>query len=56
MYCIMGRKRYVNVGIPDELIKFVDDVVKKSKKGFRSRAEFVLESIREKIDREKKIK
>jgi len=50
------RKRYVNVGIPEELIKLLDKVWKDSKKGFRSRAEFVIEAIREKIDKEKKLR
>ena len=51
----MGRKRYINVGVPEELVNLIDSVWKKSKKGFRSRAEFVLEAIREKINREKKL-
>ena len=51
----MGRKRYINVGIPEELVELVDEVWKSSKKGFRSRAEFVLEAIREKISREKRL-
>lgn len=46
------RKNYVNVSIPSELINLIDDTWKKSKKGYRSRAEFVLAAIREKIDRE----
>ena len=52
----MARKRYINVGIPEELIKLIDGVVKSSKKAYRSRAEFVIESIREKIDKEKKVR
>lgn len=49
------RKNYVNVSIPSELIDLIDKTWKKSKRGFRSRAEFVLESIREKIDRENRL-
>jgi len=49
------RKNYVNVSIPSEFIKLIDKAWKKSPKGYRSRAEFVLESLREKIDRELKI-
>ena len=52
----MTRKIYVNVGLPKELIKLIDETVKSSKKGFRSRAEFVIEGVREKIDKEKKLK
>lgn len=47
------RKNYVNVSIPSELVYLLDQVWKKSKKGYRSRAEFVLSAIREKIDKEK---
>ena len=47
------RKNYVNVSIPSELINLIDKTWKKSKKGYRSRAEFVLSAIREKIDKEK---
>lgn len=47
------RKNYVNVSIPSELVNLIDGIWKKSKKGYRSRAEFILESIREKIDKEK---
>jgi len=46
------RKNYVNVSIPSELVYELDKVWKKSKKGYRSRAEFVLEAIREKISKE----
>lgn len=49
------RKNYVNVSVPSELIDLIDKTWKRSKKGFRSRAEFVLESIREKIDRENRL-
>ncbi|MBS3162740.1 CopG family transcriptional regulator [Candidatus Woesearchaeota archaeon] len=47
------RKNYANVSIPSELIELIEKTWKKSKKGYRSRAEFVIEAIREKIDREK---
>ncbi|HLC32578.1 MAG TPA: ribbon-helix-helix domain-containing protein [Candidatus Nanoarchaeia archaeon] len=46
------RKNYVNVSVPSELVYEVDKVWKKSKKGYRSRAEFVLEAIREKLTKE----
>lgn len=47
------RKNYVNVSIPSELVYLVDKTWKKSKKGYRSRAELIIEAIREKIDKEK---
>jgi len=49
------RKNYVNISIPSELVKLMDKIWKKSSKGYRSRAEFVLESLREKNDRELKV-
>ena len=47
------RKNYVNVSLPSELVNELDKVWKKSKKGYRGRAEFVIEAIREKMDKEK---
>ena len=46
------RKNYVNVSVPSELIDLIDKSWKKSKKGYRGRAEFVIEAIREKVDKE----
>lgn len=47
------RKNYVNVSIPSELVYLIDKTWKRSNKGYRSRAEFILEAIRERIDKEK---
>ena len=47
-------KNYVNVSIPSELINLIDTTWKRSKKGYRSRSEFVITAIREKIDKEAK--
>ena len=38
--------RYVNISIPEELAKKIDEYIKKSKLGFRSRAEVVAEALR----------
>ena len=38
--------KYTNVGLPDDLIKAIDEVIKKSKLGYRSRGEFVKEAVR----------
>lgn len=46
------RKNYVNVSIPSELIETIDKTWKKSSLGYRSRAEFILAAIREKIEKE----
>lgn len=44
------RKKYTNVAIPIELAEYIDNFVKKNKLGFRSRAEFVMEAIRNKLE------
>jgi metal-responsive CopG/Arc/MetJ family transcriptional regulator len=51
----MTRKHYLNVSIPEELAKEVDLIVKNSKLDYDSRAGFVIEAIREKIYKEKKL-
>ncbi len=40
------RARYVNVSIHEDLAKKIDEYIKKSKLGFRSRAEVVSEALR----------
>ncbi len=47
-------KQYVNVKIPIELADEVDKVIEKRLLGYRSRAEFVAESVREKLIQVKK--
>ncbi len=47
------RKNYVNVSIPSDLVYSLDEIWKKSKKAYRSRAEFVIEAVREKMSKEK---
>jgi metal-responsive CopG/Arc/MetJ family transcriptional regulator len=42
-------KQYVNVKIPVELANEVDKVVEKKLLGYRSRAEFITESVRDKL-------
>ncbi len=42
-------KQYVNVKIPVELADEVDKVLEKKLLGYRSRAEFVAEAIRDKL-------
>ncbi len=42
----MVRARYVNVSIHEDLAKKIDEYIKNSKLGFRSRAEVVSEAIR----------
>jgi len=44
------RKKYTNVGIPNELARAIDKIIPLIKRGYRSRAEFVIEAIRQKIE------
>ncbi len=48
------RKTYTNVGIPDSLATEIDETIKKSKLAYRSRAEFVIEAIRDLLKKVKK--
>jgi len=43
------RVRYVNISITEDLAKKVDEYIKKSKEGHRSRAELISEAIRLRI-------
>jgi len=44
------RARYVNVSIPEDLAKKIDDFIKHVKSGYSSRAEFVREAVRVRMD------
>ena len=48
-------KQYVNVKIPVELAGEVDKILERKLLGYRSRAEFVAEAIREKLFQIKKL-
>lgn len=49
------RAKYVNVSIHEDLAKKVDEYIKKSRLGYRSRAEVISEAIRKLLDiKEKK--
>jgi len=43
------RAKYTNVAIPESLAKEIDNYIKKSKLGYTSRAQFVMESIRKEL-------
>jgi metal-responsive CopG/Arc/MetJ family transcriptional regulator len=47
------RARYVNVSIPEELAKKIDEYIEKSKMGYRSRAEVLVEGVRKLIEQKK---
>lgn len=40
------RAKYVNVSIPEELAEKIDELIKNSKLGYRSRAEVVSDAVR----------
>ncbi len=50
------RAKYTNVAIPEPLAKEIDHIVKISKLGYTSRAQFVLEAIHTKMENYKKKK
>jgi len=39
-------RRYTNVALPFDLIEKIDNIIKKSGMGYRSRGEFVKEAVR----------
>jgi len=45
------RSKYVNVSITEDLAKLLDKTLKNTELGYRSRAEFISEAIREKIQK-----
>ena len=38
--------KYTNVGLPEDIIKQIDSIIKNSKLGYKSRGEFVKEAVR----------
>lgn len=46
------RAKYVNVSIHQDLADRIDEFIKKSKKGYRSRAEVVSDAVRRMIDKD----
>ena len=49
----MTRQKYTNIAIPEDLAREIDNIVKKSKLGYTSRAQFAMDAIRDKIERNK---
>ena len=47
----MTRKNYVNVSLPETLIKKIDEVVNKRTLGYSSRAEFLKQAARELLEK-----
>lgn len=46
----MPRKEYANLSIPKELVIYIDMVIKSGKFGYRSRADFVTDAIRRRLE------
>lgn len=40
---------YKNIALPDDLVERIDSVIKNSKMGYKTRGEFVKESVRNKL-------
>ncbi len=54
-YCFpmhIMRKQYIGIAIPLELAKTIDKIISESKLGYTSRAQYIMESIRQKINSE----
>lgn len=46
----MGNSKYKTIQLPTDLVELIDEIVAKHKFAYRSRAEFVVEAIRRKIE------
>lgn len=44
-----SKKEYATVKIPRDLADFIDDLIDKSKMGYRTRTEFIVELIRNRV-------
>lgn len=42
-------RRYTNIPLPDELAKQIDRIIKRGELGYKTKSEFVKESVREKL-------
>jgi len=46
----MPRTGWITVALPEELVEYIDEVVKSKKYGYRSRAEFVVDAVRRRLE------
>ena len=46
---LMLMRRYTNIPLPDELAKQIDSVIKTAELGYKTKSEFVKESVRERL-------
>ena len=42
-------KKYRSMSLPEELLNYIDDIVKSNKFGYRTKAEFVKEAVRDSL-------
>lgn len=47
-------RRYTNIALPDDLVEQIDNLIKKRGYGYKSRAEFTKEAIRNQLREIKK--
>ena len=45
----MPRKGWKNIALPEEIVDMIDKAINNSKYGFRSRADLVLEAVKNKL-------
>ncbi len=50
---MVKRNNYVTFSIPANLVDEIIEIIKTSKKGYKTQTEFLKEAIREKLDKEK---
>lgn len=48
--------KYTNIGLPEDLIKQIDNILKNTNLGYKSRGEFVKEAVRNSIKELQKLK
>ena len=48
--------KYVTVKVPIQLAEAIDEVIEQGKKGYKSRAEFVKEAVRLRLEEVKQVK
>ena len=46
------RAKYINISVHEDLAKKIDEYIKNSKKGYRSRAEVVSDAVRRLLSKE----
>jgi len=50
---MIKRHNYITFSIPADLVEQMEEIIKISRKGYKTQTEFLKEAIREKLDKEK---